>query len=156
VQAQPHVATGGTNSGNAATSSGRKLPTAVAIPGYIITEQASNQEAQIIEELFEDLSIYELMEFGRSETVLGQNVVYQPIKNISDIYFTYNPKKILALQGTFDEIDSSVALKLTNYYVDGEISIDPATGDMLIGVDNLKDNFQIQVEILSAGEIKDS
>lgn len=134
----------------------KSLPIAISVPGNIITEEADSAEGAIVEELFEDLSLFELMELGRSETVLGQNITYRPIKNISDIYFTYSPKKILALQGTFDDMESSTSLKFNQYAVDGAITLDPETGDLIIAVDNVKDSFVIQVQILSAGEIQDS
>jgi hypothetical protein len=134
----------------------KSLPIAISIPGNIITEEQSNDESLIVEELFENLSLFELMEFGRSDTVLGQNVSYKPIKNISDIYFTYSPKNILALQGTFGENESSAFLKFNQYAVDGAVTLDPATGDLVIEVENVKDGFVVQVQLIAAGEIKDS
>ena len=134
----------------------RNLPIAISIPGNIITEEATAGEGAMVEELFEDLSLFELMELGRSETVLGQNVSYRPIKNISDIYFTYSPKKILALQGTFGDTESSIPLKFNEYVVDGAAYINKATGDLVIAIENMKDNLLVQVEIITAGEIQDS
>jgi hypothetical protein len=137
-------------------SSKNKLPISISIPGNIVTEEATGSESSIVEELFEDLSIFELMDLGRSETVLGQNITYQPIKNISDIYFTYSPKKILALSGTFEETELSSALKIGQYSVDGAITLDPSTGDLIVAVDNVKDGFVVQVELFAGGEIQDS
>ncbi len=138
------------------TVPGKKLPVAISVPGNIVTEEQAGLESQIIEELFEDLSLFELMELGRSEMVLGQNVSYQPIKNISDIYFTYNPKKILGLSGTFSDTEASSALKIGQYSVEGAAYLDEETGDLVFAVENVKDGFLVQVEIVSGGEIKDS
>lgn len=136
--------------------SGKKPAVAISVPGNIITEEVAGSEGLIVEELFEDLSLFELMELGRSDSVLGLNVTYQPIKNLSDIYFTYSPKKILALSGTFGDSDESSALKLDQYSVDGSVTIDPLTGDLLVAVNNVKDGFVVQVELVSGGEIQDS
>jgi hypothetical protein len=137
--------------------SGKKFPVVISVPGNIITEESvAGNEELIIEELFEDLSLFELMDMGRSETVLGQNISYVPIKNISDIYFTYSPKNILALQGTFGDTEASSALRFNQYALDGAVSIDPETGDLVIAVDNVRDGFVVQVELLAGGEIKDS
>jgi hypothetical protein len=150
-------ATSVTGGGQASTTYvGKKPAVAISVPGNIITEEVAGSEGLIVEELFEDLSLFELMELGRSDSVLGLNITYQPIKNISDIYFTYSPKKILALSGTFGDSDESSALKLGQYSVDGAMSIDPLTGDLLVAVDNVKDGFVVQVEIVSGGEIQDS
>jgi len=130
---------------------------AISVPGNIITENAEDNSYLMVEELFENLSLFELMEFGRSDIVLGQNVVYQPIKNISDIYFTYDPKKILALQGTFGaNIDPSASLRLGQYVVDGGMSLDPLTGEISVVLQSLKSNFVVQVEFVSGAEIQDS
>jgi hypothetical protein len=131
----------------------RNLPIAISVPGNIITEELAGSESLLVEELFEDLSLFELMDLGRSETVLGLNITYQPIKNLSDIYFTYSPKRILALSGTF--VDSSSALDIGQYSVDGAVYLDSATGDLIVAVDNVKDGFVVQVEMLSGGEIQD-
>ncbi len=134
----------------------KNFPVVISVPGNIITEEAAGNEGLMVEELFEDLSLFELMDLGRSETVLGQNISYVPIKNISDIYFTYSPKNILALQGTFGDTESSTTLRFNQYALDGAVTLDPETGDLVIAVDNVKDGFVIQVQLLAAGEIKDS
>lgn len=157
AKAKPDNPENGNQGGNGSTIDNRKrLPIAISIPGNIITEDQYGQESQIIEELFEDLSLFELMEMGRSETVLGQNVVYQPIKNISDIYFTYSPKKILALSGTFTQKEDSSTVRLGQFFVDGAIVLDKTTGDIVVAADNVKDGFFIEIELLSGGEILDS
>jgi hypothetical protein len=146
------------NSGNGQSQSLnlRKLPISISVPGNIITEGPAGSELLIVEELFDDLSLFELMDLGRSEAVLGLNITYQPIKNLSDIYFTYDPKRILALSGIFTE--SSSALDIGQYtadVVDGSVYLDSATGDLIIAVDNVKDGFVVQIEMLSGGEIQD-
>lgn len=152
--AQPGA--GGNQGNNNNLSDKRKLPVAISVPGNIITEEAEGSELSMVEELFEDLSLFELMDMGRSETVLGQNINYQPIKNLSDIYFRYDPRRILALSGTITETESASSLKIGEFSVDGAISIDPLTGDLLIVVENMKDNFLVQVEVVAGGEILDS
>ena len=134
----------------------RKLPIAISVPGNIITEELAGSESLLVEELFEDLSLFELMDLGRSEAVLGLNITYQPIKNLSDIYFTYSPKRILSLYGSSLDGESSYGLELGEYWVDGAAYLDTATGDLIVAVDNMRDGFAVQVEILSGGEIQDS
>lgn len=134
----------------------RKLPIAISVPGNIITEELAGSESLLVEELFEDLSLFELMDLGRSEAVLGLNITYQPIKNLSDIYFTYSPKRILSLSGSSLDGESSYGLELGEYWVDGAAYLDTATGDLIVAVDNMRDGFAVQVEILSDGEIQDS
>jgi hypothetical protein len=161
LQATPHQPSdnkGGTSGSGSSSSGGRKLPVAISVPGNIITEEPGYDESDMIQELFEDLSIYELMDMGRSDVVLGMNFEYQPIKNISDIYYRYNPKKILALTGTFGEIDAQVGLKLGDFVtnVDGIVFLDPETGDLVIAADNVQPGIVLEVELVNSGDIQNS
>ena len=58
---------GGNQGSNSNLSDKRKLPIAISVPGNIITEEAEGSEASIVEELFEDLSIFELMELETAD-----------------------------------------------------------------------------------------
>ena len=50
--------------------------------------------------LFEDVGAQEIINIARNDIVNGQNVIYQPLKNITSLYYQYNPQNILALQKT--------------------------------------------------------
>lgn len=132
----------------------KKMAIKVAAPTNLVTQEASTSSAeQITQELFEDLSLSELMTMGRSETVLGMNITYQPIKNVASIYFQYSPKSILALAGVSDEETQEIGIDISKHLIDSPIAIDPITGEIVIGFKNMNSSDRIEVEMISSGDI---
>ena len=123
--------------------------------------------------IFEDIGGFELATISRHDLVNGQTVIYEPIKNLTDLYLQYNPNNVLRLQSA-DSFFSSLAITLANYlpkygngydligtnpdltkrvkvYNGKSIYIDPISGDLVINLVNVKENEQVEVEILTAG-----
>lgn len=149
----------------------------IATPDLIM----SNDELMSIEIMtdliFEDIGGYELATISRHDLINGQKVVYAPIKNLTDLYLQYNPNNVLRLQSAdsyFKSLSLSILDRLpicgTGYDLEGNdpdltkrtkvpncksIYIDPITGDLIINLINMKENEQVEVEILTAGNIFD-
>jgi len=149
----------------------------IATPDLIM----SNDELMSIEIMtdliFEDIGGYELATISRHDLVNGQKVIYTPIKNLTDLYLQYNPNNVLRLQSSdsyFKSLSLSILDRLprcgTGYSLEGNdpdltkrtkvpncksIYIDPITGDLVINLINMKENEQVEVEILTAGNIFD-
>jgi hypothetical protein len=116
----------------------------------------------IIDLLFENIGGQELLTIARNDTVNGQNVVYQPIKNLGILQEIYNPTTLLRLQETSDKFFSNFTINLRekipnvgsgengkNYYLDF------TTGEGVIEFVNIRSNEQVEVQIISAGIIED-
>jgi hypothetical protein len=116
----------------------------------------------LLDLLFEDVGGQELLTIARNDTVNGQDVVYQPFKNLGILQEIYNPTNLLKLQETSDKIFSNFTINLrdkipkvgsglngANYY------LDLAAGDGIIEFINLKSDEQVEVQIVSAGIIED-
>ena len=110
--------------------------------------------------IFEDIGGTELINISRNDLINGQNTLYQPIKNISSIFFQYNPNNILGLQDTSDTIFKNFPIKLSNKVPNfgtgpnGEIVyIEEATGNLIINLVNMEKNEQVDVEILTTGTV---
>lgn len=112
--------------------------------------------------IFENIGGQELINIVRSDLVNGQNVLYQPIKNLSNVYFQYNPQNILALQ----DIDSNYFKKFPINFNSkipecgtgpdcSIVYIDAETGDLVINVINLARDEQVEVSIISDGTVLD-
>lgn len=123
-----------------------------------------NEEATPIEImadlLFENIGGQELINIARNDTVNGQPVIYQPIKNLAAIQQQYNPNNIVSLQATSDKYFQNYSIKFESKVPNvgngpnGEhVYIDPETGDLVIDVINIQDGEQVQVEITSSGTI---
>lgn len=123
-----------------------------------------NEEATPVEImtdlLFENIGGQELVNIARNDTVNGQTVIYQPIKNLSSIQQEYNPNNIVSLQSTSDKYFQNFSIKFEGKVPNvgngpngSHIYIDPQTGDLIIEAINIQEGEQIQVEITSSGTI---
>lgn len=74
-----------------------------------------NEEATPVEImadiLFENIGGQELINIARNDTVNGQQVIYQPIKNLNTIQQQYNPNNIVSLQATSDKYFQNFSIK---------------------------------------------
>ena len=110
--------------------------------------------------IFENIGGQELINIARNDTVNGQTVIYQPIKNLTTIQQEYNPNNIVALQATSDKYFQNFSIKLDNKVPspgtgpDGaHVYIDPETGDLVVEAVNLDPDEQIELEITVSGTI---
>ena len=118
-----------------------------------------NAEA-IVDLLFENIGGQELLQIARYDTVNGQEVLYQPIKNLSSIQQQYNPNNILSVQSTSDKYFSNFPIKLENKIPrlgtgpNGKhIYIDSTNGNLVIEAVNVEQDEQIEIEITVSGTI---
>ncbi len=112
--------------------------------------------------IFEDIGGQELINILRSDIINGQNVSYQPIKNLTNLYFQYNPQNILALQDIdsnyFKKFPINFSSKVPACGTGSDCSIvyvDPVTGNLVINVVNLGRDEQVEVSIVSDGDVLD-
>jgi hypothetical protein len=149
----------------------------IATPDLILSNNESMSIEIMTDLIFEDIGGYELATISRHDLVNGQKVVYAPIKNLTDLYLQYNPNNVLSLQSS-DSYFKSLSLSIfdhlpvcgTGYDLVGtdpdltkrtkvpnckSVYIDPITGDLVINLVNVKENEQVEVQILNSGEIFD-
>lgn len=110
--------------------------------------------------IFENIGGQELINIARNDIVNGQNIIYQPIKNLTNLNFQYNPQNVLALQDTDINYFKKFPINFNNKVpVCGTgsgcqiVYIDSDTGDLVINVVNLLRDEQVEVQILSNGLI---
>jgi len=110
--------------------------------------------------IFENIGGHELINIARNDIVNGQQVSYQPIKNLSSIQQQYNPNNILSFQSTSDKYFANFAIKLENKVPDpgtgpngAYVYLDSDTGNMIVEAVNLEVDEQIQIEITTSGTI---
>lgn len=110
--------------------------------------------------IFENIGGHELINIARNDTINGQTVTYQPIKNLTSIQQQYNPNNIVALQNTSDKYFVNFPIKLeTKLPEEGAgpdgayVYIEDATGDLIIELINLEPDEQIEIQISLSGTI---
>lgn len=110
--------------------------------------------------IFENIGGQEIISIVRNDLVNGQNVVYQPIKNLSLINQQYNPNNVLALQGTSDKYFENFIIKLSNKVPsegngpNGQnIYINEDTADIVLDLINLDQDEQAEFQFRIDGTI---
>ena len=61
--------------------------------------------------IFENIGGQELINIARNDTVNGQTILYQPIKNLTAVQQQYNPNNIVSLQATSDKYFQNFSIK---------------------------------------------
>lgn len=107
--------------------------------------------------IFENIGGNELINISRFDLINGQNIDYQPIKNLSYIKQKYGPNNLFALQNTSDKLFGNFPIKLDKKIdpstILNNIYRDPDTGDIIIEVINIAQDEEIEVQIASNGII---
>ena len=152
----------------------------IATPDLIIFDDEVMSIETMTDLVFEDIGGYELATISRHDLINGQKVIYAPIKNLTDLYLQYNPNNVLRLQSSdsyFKSLSLSIFDRLpdcgTGYDISPPIGnpnetdktkwtktpncksvyIDPITGDLVINLINMKKNEQVEVQVLTSGDI---
>jgi hypothetical protein len=134
----------------------------IATPDLIL-ENNEQVEIEVMADLiFEDIGGQEIINIARTDLVNGQNIKYAPIKNLLDINFQYNSKNIMSLESTSETYFNNFPIRLDNHIPNvgngpnGEyLYIDSQTGNLVINVVNMQQGEQVEVQILTAGELID-
>lgn len=148
------------NASSPTPSSPPPPPVKTAPIDTILFDDDSTPIETMLDLIFEDIGGQELINVARNDTINGQNIVYNPIKNATILYQEYNPNNILALQATSDKYFANYPIKLenkipnfgngennTNYYIDEN------SGDLIIETINMLPDEQIEIQITSGGTI---
>jgi LysM repeat protein len=110
--------------------------------------------------IFENIGGHELINIARNDIINGQQISYQPIKNLSSIQQQYNPNNIVSLQSTSDKYFANFPIKLENKIPNpgtgpnsSYVYVDSTNGNLVIEAVNLEIDEQIEVEITVSGTI---
>lgn len=143
-------------------STGADLSSSIkaARPDIILENTMASDSAQIL--FFENISSKELISIVRNDVVYGKPVAYTPIKNIASLALRYGPRNLVPLQSGSDTYFDNFPIKLEQKVPDygtgpfGQIVyIDEATGNLVINVINLRDDEQVEVQIMKRASVLD-
>lgn len=134
-------------------------PVKTATPQYVLFNDDEVPVDAIVDLLFENVGGQELLAISRHDTVLGQNILYQPIKNLNILKEEYNPNNLVRLQQTSDKFFANYTIKLSdkipvvgngangdNVYLDSD-------GNLIVEFINLNSDEQIEIQITTNGTI---
>ena len=110
--------------------------------------------------IFENIGGQELINIARNDTVNGQTVIYQPIKNLTAIQQQYNPNNIVSLQATSDKYFQNFSIKFDEKVpveatgpAGAHVYVDPETGELVVEAVNMLEDEQIELEVTASGTI---
>lgn len=137
----------------------------VARPDILLLQEEVMSPEVMTDLIFENIGGQEIINIARNDIINGQNVLYQPIKNITNLFYQYNPQNIVALQQVDKDYFKNFPIKLsrhlpecgTGYDVQDGIQqpnckyiyIDPVTGDLIIDVVNITSGQEVEVQIVT-------
>lgn len=134
----------------------------VASPDIILFDSEALPIELMTDLIFENIGGREILNISRSDIVNGQKIIYQPIKNLAQINLRYNPLNILAVQNASDKLFRGFSIEFGNYVpsvgngVSGQpVYFDANNGDLVVDLVNIKDGDEVEIQILSAGDILD-
>jgi len=144
------------------TASSSELGIRVASPDIILIDNEALSIELMTNLVFENIGGREILSISRSDTVNGQSIIYQPISNLANINLKYNPLNIIALQNTADNLFRSFAIELGDHvpivgsgpdgtFVYSEIG----TGNLVVDLISLDPEYEVEIQVLAAGEILD-
>jgi hypothetical protein len=131
-----------------------------ASPDIILVDQNDLPIDLILNLTLEKIGAQELISLVRHDTVNGQNIVYQPVKNISDIAISYNPQNIINIPDTAEIYFKNFAIKMENHILQDinetppeSVYIDSDSGKIVIETVNLKADYEVEIQMVSSGQI---
>jgi hypothetical protein len=131
-----------------------------ATPEIILWDDSTIPVEILTDLTFENIGGQELLSLTRHDTVNGDNVPNQLIKNLTFLSQEYSSKKILSLQNTSDKYFSNFSIKLESkipFVGNGpegtNIYVDQATQDIIIELVNLEADERIEAQISIGGTI---
>jgi len=134
-------------------------PIKTATPDIVLFDESLVPIEVMTDLIFEDIGGQELINISRTDTINGQKIFYQPIKNINIINQEYNPNNILGIQKTSDKYFSGYAIKFeervpkVSNSLDGNPVYVDANGNLVIDSINLNADEQVEIQISVSGTI---
>lgn len=137
------------------TSSNRNVK--IATPDIILFNADVVTEEEMTELIFENIGGQELLLATRNDVVSGQNVLYQPIKNLTEVGIRYNPNNIIALQNPsyvyFDKFIINLDNKIPSF--SRVVYLNETDGSLVIEVENILFDEQVEIQIASSSLVLD-
>ena len=131
-----------------------------ATPENILWDESLMPVEILTDLIFEDIGGQELLSVTRHDTVNGENVSNQLIKNLTFLNQEYSSKKIIGLQNTSDKYFSNFSIRLEskipfegNGPAGNNIYIDSDTQDLIIELINLEVDERLEIQIGIGGTI---
>ena len=125
----------------------------------ILFDDKSTSVESMADLIFENIGGQELLNIARNDTINGQDISYQPIKNIKSLQQAYNPNNILGIQKTSDKYFAGFPISFDQKFpnigsgLNGENIYVDESGNLVIEAIGLNNDEQIEVQLSTSGTI---
>jgi flagellar biosynthesis GTPase FlhF len=137
-------------------------PVKYATPSDVLIDTNDLPVDLILKLTLEKIGGLELIGLVRHDTVNGQNIVYRPVKNISQLAIEYNPQNMVKMPDSADSYFKNFPIKLenhiqqtTNEFPPLVAYIDPTTENVIIDVVSIKADYEVEIQMVSSGKVFD-
>ena len=127
----------------------------ISTPDLILTVDSPLGDQILTDLIFQNIGGVEIINIARSDVINGQNVTYQPIKNITSLFSQYNPQNIISLQGTDKDYFKNFAINLTDKLPESEYVDIDENGDLVITLMNMLPSESVEVQTVYKVELLD-
>ena len=130
-----------------------------ATTDIILFDDQSTSVESMADLIFENIGGQELVNIARNDTINGQDISYQPIKNIKSLQQAYNPNNILGIQKTSDKYFAGFPISFDQKFpnngsgLNGENIYVDELGNLVIEAIGLNTDEQIEVQLSTSGTI---
>lgn len=132
----------------------------IADPDIVLIDQQTLPVELLAKMIFEEIGGQQLLAISRHDIVNGQQVIYSPIANIPQIAIAYNSGNIIPIQDPNKEIFAKFLIDFAKripsfreVISNGIVSFDSNNTNIEILVQNMLPNEEVEVQILSSGEV---
>jgi hypothetical protein len=140
-----------------------RQPVKYATPEDVLIDTNDLPIDLILKLTLEKIGGLELINLVRHDTVNGQNIIYRPVKNISQIAIDYNPQNMINMPDSADSYFKNFAIKLENHVQQTTNELPPlvaymdtVTKNVIIDVVNIKADYEVEVQMVSSGKVFDA
>jgi hypothetical protein len=144
-------------------------PVKYASPADVLIQESSLPVDLILKQTLEKIGGLELISLVRHDTVNGQDILYQPVKNLSQIEVLYNSQNIVKIPDSSETYFKNFAIKLEasipqydpdEIYIDmisrkNNVFFDAVNNRIVIELVNLKPDYEVEVQTVSLGKVFD-
>jgi hypothetical protein len=138
-----------------------------ASPADVLIQESSLPIDLILKQTLEKIGGLELISLVRHDTVNGQDIVYQPVKNLSQIEVMYNSQNMVKIPDSSEIYFKNFAIKLEAsipqydpdmIYADmidrdNNVLFDAVNNRIVIELVNLKPDYEVEVQTVSLGKV---
>jgi flagellar biosynthesis GTPase FlhF len=134
-------------------------PVKYASPADVLIQESSLPVDLILKQTLEKIGGLELISLVRHDTVNGQDIAYQPVKNLSQIELLYNPQNMVKIPDSSELYFKNFAIKLESHTPQDTNSSPAKTvyldsqGRIVIDVFGLKPDYEVEIQTVSLGKV---